>query len=90
MVTNTRSKWCHVCEFANPHIQLLANDVQARLKSLGGSLLLVGYKPRMGKPVAKLQLIVEGSQSTAVTLSTVPAGGQLHCDHFIKPFGGTP
>lgn len=90
MVTDTRAKLALSGRLLNPHLQLFANDVKERLAALGGALVLVGCKPRTGKPVAKLQLIVEGSQSTALTLCRVPAGRQLTCEHFTTPDGQIP
>jgi hypothetical protein len=83
MVTDTRSKLCAVNLFQHPTLKAFHTDIDDRLAALGGSLALVGFRPRQGPPLAKLQACVQGAQKIAVTLYSVPRG---QCSPAIQSF----
>lgn len=90
MITNTRTKRCVHCEVVNPHLQLFINDATERLAALSGALFLVGGRHQRSAPMAKLQLIVEGSDKVAVTVAEVSRGKSATCHYFITPNGVIP
>ena len=90
MITNTRTKVFHVCKLTDPNLQAFADDVKTRLAKLGGELFLVGGKNQRSTPEAKLQLNVQGSIDTALTLARVRPGQVMLCMNFMTPEGEVP
>lgn len=86
MITNTRTKVCAQLAAQDPHLQLFFTDAKERLSKMGGALVLVGQKRHLGPAVAKLQLCVEGSENTAVTLhKTIKGKVSPALTHFLPP-----
>lgn len=85
MITNTRTKVCTARTMASPDLQLFANDVSERLAKLGATLVLTGGNRQKTKPEAKLQLIVAGSEGTALTLAKVGRGKAVAASSFTPP-----
>lgn len=86
LTVDTRKKLTFRHPLQHPHLCQFVQDADDRFQKLGCMLFLVGHRSFHGHPTTKLQVCVDGSKSTALTLITVPQGMRSQTlTHFIPP-----